>query len=192
LNRALQLRTVALGLGLAILVAGYFAMKRSHVSACYAPEIDLKSPDGMRAARLFEDGCSGPAYWVTVRNKDSWIGGETEVFVTWEFEPELAWRDDRHLVITIREVSHFGKTLHQGDGVTVVYCVADRLREQDFRRRLEDYEHRTEQLIREHRSTFTGDNAKDPQALKEVIAHEWADYRRFQEWAKANAENGGL
>ena len=192
MNRALPLRTIALGLGLVVLVAGYHVLESRYTSECYAPEIVIESPDGTREARLFEDGCSGPAYWITIRNKDSWMGGETEVFVTWEFEPEVAWRDDRHLVITIREVSYFGKTLHQADGVTVVYRIADRLREEDFRQRLEDYEHRAEQSIREHRSTFTGDDAKDPQALKELIAREWEDYRPFQQWAKGNAENDGL
>ena len=184
--------TVALGSGLAVLVAGHHILESRYASGCYAPEIVIESPDGTREARLFEEGCSGPAYWITVRNKDSWMGGQTEVFVTWDFEPEVTWRDDRHLVLAIREVSDFGKTLHQADGVTVVYRVADRLREEDFRQRLEDYEYRVGQLIREHRSTFTGDFTKDPQALKDVIAHEWEHYRRFQQWAKANAENDGL
>jgi len=119
-------------------------------------------------------------------------GSETEVLLTWEFEPEVAWRDDQHLVITIQEVSHFRMSLHQAEEITIVYRVADGLSEENFRRHLEAYERRWEVLISEHRGTVTGDNARDLEALKSQIARQWDDYHRFQDWAKANAENGGL
>ena len=150
------------------------------------------SPDGTHEARLTNQDCYGSvAYWITVIDKAAWLGGSTKVLLTWDFPPDVAWRDDRHLAITIQRVSHFDMSLHQAGEISIAYRLADQLFEENFRKDIEDLERRWADLLRQRRGTIVGNQDKDPKALKEDIAHMWDEYHQFKAWAKDNAENGG-
>jgi len=114
-----------------------------------------------------------------VRNKEAWIGGETKVLLTWDFEPDVTWRDDRHLVITINYVSHFGTILHEADGISVIY----RLAEENFRKSTDDYERRW-------KSCCASTEARSRRFTIKIRSAEGTgcaplgEYRQFKTWAK--------
>jgi hypothetical protein len=199
--------TIWIGGALALVLALFFGLRYSvRTQDCSHHETVLPSPDGTHKARLVNEACdfigvnNNNAYWVAVGpSSGGWFGHETAIFLSWdsaadiaEFAPDVAWSDDHHLVITIQYVSNVRTSLHEADGVTVIYRLADRLSEENFRKNTEEYERRAEEDLRNHVSTFTGNPEKDPAALKDLIARTWKDYQRFKEWAKANAENGGI
>lgn len=146
------------------------------------------SGDGVHDAVLAHQYCGGDIYWIDVRNNRAWFGGNTKVFLTWEFAPTVAWGDSQHIVITINEVSDIGTSLHEADRIIVIYRLADRLSDENFRNRINEYEARTQENLRAHKSTFTGNPAQDAQALKDVVDREWQNYRKLQEWARVNVQ----
>jgi hypothetical protein len=100
-------------------------------------QLAIQSPDQTHEAFVNNKECDGPLatgyhdYFVTIRNGGQSTDAGIKVFVASDVEPDITWRDNNHLIVTIKAPSFIGASLHQANGVTVIYRLADGLLEQD-------------------------------------------------------------
>jgi hypothetical protein len=162
-------------------------------------EVQHGSPDGRYDLRVANQYCSGAfvgssadRHWIVLRDTTKPNDREIRVFEALDFAPDVVWADGQHVIVTISQVSFVNTSIHRANDVAVTYHLADRLLEDNFRKQMEEYEQRTADSLKNRRATFTGNPLTDGAALKHVIEMEWKQYRRFKEWAVANADNGNL
>ena len=153
-------------------------------------ETVFQSPDGKKQALLKNQICSPGlgasynAYWVVVRGT---ADQDTQVFATWDSAPDVEWRNDQELVITVQVVSHIGMSLHQAGAVVIQYRIGERLSASNFRREMDEFEARVLAITRSQPRSPT----QPLTGLRILIDDAWKDYHQFMQWAAKNAENGG-
>jgi len=186
-------RTLRIGAALIFVVVAIVGLRSSRSDdfarpCVYAGDVRdtvFAAPDGMHEAHTCADP-EADAYWVTIRSTDTPSSRATLVFMTWEFAPSVAWRDDGRVVITIEHFQDFftayNQCLHQAAGIKVVYRLADRLSDENYRRTMD----RIEQIWTSPKYARTHDSA----FWQKLTTDRWEAFRKLKKWALANAENG--
>jgi hypothetical protein len=141
-------------------------------------------------------GGGGIEHFVTINDSDDkakqpriWrdIPQDQIVFETSTSEPGVEWIDAKNLKITVNTVSSISKSAHAVAGVHISYNIPEKLKEENYRKEMEDYQERTLKSIKAHESSFVGNYEGDLKMLKEVIDLRWAEYKKFKAWADENA-----
>jgi hypothetical protein len=184
-------------LGIFIVTDGlrhYFAFE----SCAIVSEKRHQSPDGKYDVRVVNQYCAGgfgtgdDTSWITIRELTKPGSEDVRIFESSDDTPDVSWISAERLLITVLHVCRIGTSLHRAGDVMVVYRIGERLSEEKFREKMEEYERNWVDNIKNGRATFTGHSDKDAEALRHAVEAQWAQYRRFKEWAAINAENGGI
>ncbi len=165
---------------------------RNFADASCGPEKQtiVRSADGKHEAVLSNQYCapgvgaSSNAYWITVRSGSGLSDKGVRVFETWNFAPDPIWRDNQNLEVKIRFVSDIGTSLHEAGVIKISYWIDEKLSEENFRKKMDKYQQKWADEFQ------TNPSSPQKKIVKAAIVSAWADYRRFKEWAEANAERG--
>jgi hypothetical protein len=172
--------------GFAAVVLGVWIYTPPSVSGpCGAGEVRQSyaviSPDMQHVAYLCTDD-EESAYWITLG--DHWDESKpTEIVLEWTRFPDIDWRDDRHLVVTLHVDEVPTVSLHESHGVSVVFRIGDELSQEKYARWIDGYERQVRKILASINPN------KEPEELADV-AYLRDTYRRFKAWALENAENG--
>ena len=132
------------------------------------------SPSGNAEADLISRFCptddeNNKVYLVKIKYKAI----AKKVFQTWDYAPEVVWRSEKELVISVTEQSIIATSEHSFGDITVVYRAelpADYLREID----------KVKQTI------YSDINSLDPRRLSNILMMD--SFLAFKKWADANTE----
>jgi hypothetical protein len=185
-----MLLTVVIGI---LIIAKIIPILNPFVTCYPIKEARQLSPDNKRILTLVNQLCAGgvgissDSYWITVHDSSRLGDNGIQVFYTWDYAPDVSWADSEHIVITILQVSQIRISPHQAGAVEIIYRLADNLLEENFRKKVNDYERRA---IDAGESLTS--NTNYPGALKNRVEFMWVQYRQLREWAAVNAVNGKL
>jgi hypothetical protein len=199
-KRAIYLRRISILLIIlaGALAAAFFSLRAHFAEEC-APEkqTNILAANEAHEAVMTEKECAGAFasgyhdYFVRVRNHSKAGDKGTEIFVT-DSEPGVAWRDDDHLVITINYPSFIGTNLHQAEGISIVYRIADGLLETNYKNSLAERKRRVLQGLRDDAFQRGIDLSSSLKSAEEAFQTQFETYNRFMRWAKENVENDNL
>jgi hypothetical protein len=163
------------------------------LSSCYSTEqFRQLAPDKKHELGMNNQLCAGGfgqgsnSYWITVYDSTQPTDAGITIFAASNRAPTASWADSKHIRITILQVCQVYTSLHRAGVIEVTYHLADELREDNFAKRMNEYEQRSKEAA----SKGLTSDAKNPGALRKRIEFAWMQYRKLKEWADANVESG--